>query len=111
MVSSKEKKHIVDPTTALNLVGYQDYTIVSRTLLNKQTGSITVFAFDAGQGLSEHTTPFDAFVFILDGEAEIIVSGKKHQMQMGAVLLLPAHKPHAVHAVKRFKMMLVMIQS
>ncbi|MFH1100557.1 MAG: cupin domain-containing protein [Methanobacteriota archaeon] len=111
MVSSKPKPPLMQPSSVIDLVQYQKNTIVSSTLLNKKTGSITLFAFDEGQGLSEHTAPFDAFVYILDGEAEITVSGKKSRVQNNEFLLLPARKPHALYAVKRFKMMLIMIQS
>ena len=94
-----------------DLVDYQSDAIVSREVLKKKTGSVTVFAFDAGQGLSEHTAPFDALVQVLDGEAEITIAGKRHRVSAGELILMPANRPHALKAVQRFKMMLVMIRS
>ncbi len=93
------------------LVSYQDGSVVSRTVIDKKTGTCTLFAFDAGQGLSEHTAPFDALVQVLDGEAEITISGKPFQLTSGEIIIMPADKPHALKAVKRFKMMLVMIKN
>ena len=92
------------------LVKYQAGTIVSRTLIKKPTGTITLFAFAAGEELSEHTAPFDALVQILDGEAEVTISKKPMRLSAGEMVILPAGKPHAVKAVERFKMMLVMIR-
>jgi quercetin dioxygenase-like cupin family protein len=94
-----------------NTVTYQDGSIVSKEIINKQTGTVTVFAFDQNQGLSEHTAPFDAMVYILDGEAEITISGELHLLKEGEMIIMPGGKPHALKAVKRFKMMLVMIRS
>ncbi len=99
---------------ALNLktlVEYQDGSIVSKEVMKKDTGSVTLFAFDKGQGLSEHTAPFDAMVCILDGTAEVIISGHSHQVNEGEMIIMPADKPHALKANERFKMMLVMIRS
>jgi len=93
-----------------DLVQYQDGTVVSRTLIKKPTGTVTVFAFDQGEGLSEHTAPFDALVFLIEGEAEIAIAGTAHRVAAGDLLLLPAGKPHALRAVTRFKMTLVMIR-
>jgi quercetin dioxygenase-like cupin family protein len=93
-----------------DLVQYQDGTVVSRTLIKKPTGTVTVFAFDQGEGLSEHTAPFDALVFLIEGEAEITIAGAAHHVAAGDLLLLPAGKPHALRAVSRFKMALVMIR-
>ncbi len=95
---------------AAGLVKYQAGTIVSRTLIQKPAGTITLFAFAAGQELSEHTAPFDALVQILDGQAEIVLSGKPMRVAAGQMVILPAGKSHAVKAVERFKMMLVMIR-
>ncbi len=98
---------------AFNLTGhiaYADGSVVSKTLLKKEIGNITLFSFDSGQGLSEHTAPFDAFVYILDGEAEIAIGGKKQTVQAGEMLIMPANVSHALHANKRFKMLLVMIR-
>ena len=94
-----------------DLAVYQEGSVVSRTVIGKATGTVTLFAFDEGQGLSEHTAPFDALVNILDGEAEITISGNPLRAVAGEMVIMPAHKPHALKAVKRFKMMLVMIRS
>lgn len=91
-------------------VEYQVGAVVSRELLHKTTGSVTVFAFDQGQGLSEHTAPFDALVCVLDGEAEIFIGGKLHSVKAGEMIIMPANIPHALKATVRFKMMLVMIR-
>ncbi len=94
-----------------DLVTYQDGAIVSKEIIKKPTGTVTLFAFDRDQGLSEHTAPFDALVCILDGEAEIVISGEPHQLQAGEMIIMPGGKPHALRAVRRFKMMLVMVRS
>ena len=96
---------------AADLVDYQSGAVVSREVLKKKTGSVTLFAFDQGQGLSEHTAPFDALVQVLDGEAEITVAGKRHRVSAGELILMPAGQPHALKADRRFKMMLIMIRS
>lgn len=92
-------------------VSYQDGAVVSREIIKKPTGSVTLFAFDAGEGLSEHTAPFDALVQVLEGEAEIMVSGQLHRVPGGAMILLPGGQPHALKAITRFKMVLTMIRS
>ena len=92
------------------LVDYQSGTVVSRTIIERNTGTVTLFAFDKGQGLSEHTAPFDALVYIIDGEAEITISGRSIRMKAGEVVIMPANEPHALKAVERFKMILVMIK-
>lgn len=92
-------------------VAYAIGSVVSKTLLKKNTGNITLFSFDAGQGLSEHTAPFDAVVHILDGEADITIGGKTSTVAAGEMLIMPANVPHALHAQKRFKMLLIMIRS
>ena len=93
------------------LVDYQESSVVSRTLIDKETGTVTLFAFDADQGLSEHTAPFDALVYVFDGEAEVTISGKPVRLKAGMVTVMPAGEPHALKAVTRFKMMLIMIRS
>ena len=98
-------------TEVTELVTYQAGAIVSREIVKKPTGTVTVLAFDEGQGLSEHTAPFDALAQVLEGEVEITISGKPHLMQGGGLILMPAHQPHALKAVKRFKMILTMIRS
>ena len=97
--------------TTVELVSYQDGAIVSREIVKKPTGNVTVFAFDEGQGLSEHTAPFDALVQVLEGEVEITISGEPHRLQGGGLILMPANQPHALKAIKRFKMILTMIRS
>ncbi len=99
-----------EPVTLAELVGYQDGAIVSRTLAKRSGGTITLFAFDRGQSLSEHTAPFDALVQVLDGHAELVIGGKSVTAFAGQVVLMPAGVPHAVSASGRFKMLLVMIR-
>jgi quercetin dioxygenase-like cupin family protein len=94
-----------------NMIDYQKGAVVSREIMNKKSGTITAFAFDEGEGLSEHTTPLDAVVYILDGEAEITISGKQFRLRQGEMIIMPAHQPHALVALRKFKMMLVMIRS
>jgi quercetin dioxygenase-like cupin family protein len=94
-----------------DLVQHQPGAVVSRTLIKKPTGTVTAFAFDAGEELSEHTAPFDALVLMVDGEAEITISGVAHTVKAAEILMLPAHQPHAVKAVRKFKMILVMIRA
>ena len=97
--------------TARDLVSYQEGAVVSRTLINKSVGTVTVFSFDQGQGLSEHTAPYDAMVEILDGEAEITIAGRAQRVKAGELLIMPANQPHSLHGVKAFKMMLIMIRA
>lgn len=92
------------------LVDYQDGSVVSRTIIERDTGTVTLFAFGAGQGLSEHTTPYDALVYVLDGVAEITIGGEEHAVEAGEMLIMPADIPHALHADEPFKMLLVMIR-
>ncbi len=94
-----------------DLVKYQDGSIVSRTLIDKETGTVTAFAFDKGQGLSEHTAPFDAMVQIIDGEAEIMIEDKKYIVKAGEMIIMPADKPHALDANEKFKMILTLIRT
>jgi quercetin dioxygenase-like cupin family protein len=95
----------------VEMIDYQKGSVVSREILKKDTGTVTLFAFDQGQGLSEHTAPFDALVYLLDGEAEITISGKPFRLTEGDLIIMPASQPHALRAVKKFKMLLVMIRS
>jgi len=95
----------------VNLVEYQPGSIVSRTIMDKPAGTLTLFAFDNGQGLSEHTAPFDAMVYVIDGAAEVIIAGKSHTVKQGEMVIMPANQPHALKAPQRFKMMLVMVKS
>jgi quercetin dioxygenase-like cupin family protein len=96
---------------ATELVNYQDGAVVSREIDKNPAGNVTIFAFEEGQGLSEHTAPFDALVQILEGDAEIMIGGQPHQLQDGEMILMPAGQPHALKALKRFKMILTMIRS
>jgi quercetin dioxygenase-like cupin family protein len=92
-------------------IDYQRGSVVSKTLIDKETGSVTLFAFEKGQGLSEHTAPYDAMVYIVEGKAEVIISGTMNRLSEGEMIMMPAHDPHALNAPERFKMMLVMIKS
>ena len=94
-----------------DLVDYQDDAVVSKTLIERETGTVTLFAFAEGQGLSEHTAPFDAMVYVIDGAVEITISGHTTKVSQGEMLIMPAHEPHALKGVERFKMMLTMIRS
>jgi len=93
------------------LVDYQDGSIVSRTIINKKTGTLTLFAFWQGQALSEHTAHFDALVYIIDGVAEVSISGKPHSVKENEMIIMPANEPHALKAISNFKMLLVMIKA
>ena len=98
------------PIDINNTVTYADDAVVSKTLLDKKTGTLTLFSFDVGQGLSEHTAPYDATVQIIDGEAEITIDGKTQTVQAGELIIMPANIPHSLRAGKRFKMLLIMIR-
>lgn len=93
-----------------NLVEYQAGSVVSREIIQKLAGTITVFAFDKGQGLSEHKAPFDAFVYILDGNAEVTINNKLYMVKKGEMIILPVNEMHALKALDRFKMALIMIR-
>ncbi len=99
------------PARLTDLVDYQDGSVVSREIISRKTGTVTLFAFDEGQGLSEHKAPYDAMVQLLDGEAEITIAGNPLQVREGEMLVMPANKPHALKALRRFKMILTMIRS
>ena len=104
---------IVDLTQVLKLkdvAAYQERSVVSREVIKKPSGTMTIFAFDKDEGLSEHTAPFDAVVYLLEGEAEIRIDGKPHSVKEGEMIIMPANKPHALKAVTRYKMLLVMIK-
>jgi len=95
----------------VDLVAYQEAAVVSKTLIEKKVGTVSLFAFDKGQGLSEHTAPFDAMVCVLDGSAEITIGGVPGMVGTGEMIIMPANKPHSLKAVERFKMMLTMIRA
>jgi quercetin dioxygenase-like cupin family protein len=111
-----EKKSLTDTLSGQagnleNLIAWQQDSVVSKTIIGKKTGTVTLFAFDKGQGLSEHTAPFEAIVYLVDGEAEITVDGKPHIVKKGEIIILPASIPHALSALTPFKMLLTMIKS
>lgn len=106
-----ERRNLSQPARMVELVDYQEDSVVSRTIIDKKAGTVTLFAFDEGQGLSEHTAPYDALICLLEGDAEITISGKTVHAQEGEMVILPARKPHALKATKRFKMLLTMIRS
>jgi quercetin dioxygenase-like cupin family protein len=110
MSGQKGAPELEGAVLASDLVAPQPGAVVSRTLIKKASGTVTVFAFDAGEGLSEHTAPFDALVLGLEGEADISISGTPHHVSVGQILKLPAGEPHAVKAATPFKMLLVMVR-
>ncbi len=107
----KNKKLEVEATLLLELINYQADSVVSRTIIDKKAGTVTIFAFDKDQGLSEHTAPYDAIVQILEGEAKITVSGKPIIVKQNEMIIMPANQPHALFAVTQFKMLLIMIKA
>ncbi len=111
-MSDKKMENIVAQTYNLSsLIDYQEGSVVSRTIIDKKTGTVTLFAFDENQGLSEHTAPFDAMVYVLDGEVEVTISGKPITLKKGEMTIMPANKTHALSAKTKFKMLLTMIKS
>lgn len=104
-------KNLNSPNELEKLIDYQTGSVVSKTIIKKPSGTVTLFAFDKGEGLSEHTTPFDALVYLVDGEAEITIGGKVNLVRKGEMIIMPANKPHALKAKEKFKMMLVMIST
>lgn len=109
---SDSKESLVGRALALpELLAYQSGAVVSRTLVDRKVGTITLFSFDRGEGLSEHTAPYDAFVQVVDGTAEVTIAGSPHRVTAGEFIIMPANVPHSLKAVERFKMMLVMIRA
>jgi quercetin dioxygenase-like cupin family protein len=102
---------VSEAISLLNLISYQQGSIVSRTIVSRETGNVTLFAFDETQGLSEHTAPFDALAQVLEGEVEVAVDRKPLIAKPGDIVLMPAHHPHALKAITKFKMLLTMIRS
>lgn len=98
------------PETLKNLIEYQSDSVVSKEILKTASGTVTLFAFDAGQGLSEHTAPFEVLVNVIDGEAEVTISGTSHTLTEGQMIIMPANQPHALKANQKFKMLLVMLK-
>ncbi len=105
------KQLIAKAASLEGLIDYQEGSVVSRTIIDKKTGTVTLFAFDENQGLSEHTAPFDALVHVLDGEVDVTISGKLVKLKKGEMTIMPANQPHALTAKTRFKMLLTMIKS
>ena len=101
---------VANPLKLKDLLDYQNGSVVSKTLIEKKTGTVTLFAFDKDQGLSEHTAPFDAMVTILDGVSEITIDGKLYNVDAGESIIMPANKPHFLKAKEQFKMLLIMIR-
>ena len=99
------------PLTLNDLIAYQEGSVVSRTLIDKKVGTLTLFAFGTGQGLSEHTAPYDATIQVLDGEAEVIIEGTSYAVKAGQMIIMPANRPHSVRANQQFKMLLIMIRA
>jgi quercetin dioxygenase-like cupin family protein len=110
-VGNTAKSIVAQAAKLSELVDYQDGSIVSKEIIKNEKGTVTLFAFDKGQGLSEHTAPFDALVYNFDGKADVIIEGKPHLLEAGEIIIMPANKPHALKAIERFKMLLVMVRS
>jgi quercetin dioxygenase-like cupin family protein len=108
---NQDTKNQTQPTTLKTMIEFQNDAIVSKTILNKESGTVTLFAFDQGQHLSEHTAPFDAIAYILQGEMEFTISKHPLRLVTGQIVILPANKPHALHANRPTKMLLTMIRS
>jgi len=111
MSETNQNKEHVEILNLESLLDYQEGSVVSRMLVNKKVGSVTLFSFDKDQGLSEHTAPFDALVYVFNGKAEIIISKKSYILQEGQMINMPANEPHALKALERFKMMLIMVKA
>lgn len=112
MENIKNNENLIANVLKLSsLVDYQEGSVVSRTIINQKTGTVTLFAFDKNEGLSEHTAPFDALVYTIEGESEITISGKPFHLKEGEMIIMPANQPHALKASSKFKMLLVMIKS
>ena len=114
-MSQDEKKALktglADPARMTDLIAYQEGSVVSRAIVDKKSGTVTLFAFDTGEGLSEHKAPFDALVYVVEGEAWVTVAGKSFVLKEGEMVVMPANKTHALKATRRFKMLLVMIRT
>jgi quercetin dioxygenase-like cupin family protein len=106
----KIKKLAAQAQRLIDLIDYQEGSVVSRTIMDKKAGTVTLFAFDENEGLSEHTAPFDALVYILKGEAKVTISGKPSKLKEGELIIMPANEPHSLSAVTKFKMLLIMIR-
>ena len=111
MPNAKREALIGQDSNLSDLISYQEGSVVSRTIIDKKAGTVTLFAFDEKQGLSEHTAPYDAMVYVVDGEVVVTISGKPVDLKTGEMTIMPANKPHALTAKTRFKMLLIMIKS
>lgn len=111
MANKKIDSLMAQSSDLAGLISYQDGSVVSRTLIDKDAGTVTLFAFDMGQGLSEHTAPYDALVYVLDGAVDVKIAGKPVILRSGEMTIMPANQPHALAAKSRFKMLLIMIKS
>ena len=109
--NSSGNEILAKPWRLKELTGYQQSAVVSRTLVDRESGTVTIFAFDEGQGLSEHTAPYDAIVIDIEGNVNIKISGESFDLKEGEMIIMPANKPHALKAVTKFKMVLIMIKS
>ena len=109
--TAQPRDFIAESLKLESLVTYQKHSVVSKQILNKKAGTLTLFAFDKGEGLSEHTAPYDASVLILDGKAGITIGGKSHKLKKGEMIIMPAGVPHSLNAIHSFKMLLIMIRS
>jgi len=109
--SANSKTLEAKATNLSSLINYQEGSVVSRTIIDKKDGTVTLFAFDEKQGLREHTAPFDAIVYVVDGEAEVVIAGKPVRVKQGEMTIMPANKPHALSAVTKFKMLLIMVRA
>jgi quercetin dioxygenase-like cupin family protein len=107
----KREKPRAEELRLTNLIGYQEDSVISRTLIDREAGTVTLFAFDQGQGLSEHAAPYEALVQVIEGKVEITISGRSHQLKAGEMIFLPANEPHSLKARSKFKMLLTMIKS
>jgi quercetin dioxygenase-like cupin family protein len=108
----KYDEELVEQVTELiSLIDYQKGSVVSRTIIDKEKGTVTLFAFDEGHGLSEHKSPYEALVYVLDGELEITISGKPYKLKAGEAIIMPADEPHALKAITKLKMLLTMVRS
>jgi len=105
------KPGLTTPTKMADLIAYQEGSVVSRAIVDRKSGTLTLFAFDKEEGLSEHKAPFDALVYVVEGEAQVTLAGKSFALKEGEMLVIPANKPHALRAIRRFKMLLVMIRA
>lgn len=111
MANLKKENLVAQASNLLELIAYQEGSVVSRTIIDKKAGTVTLFAFDEGQGLSEHTAPYDAIVYVLDGVVEVTIAGKPVALKTGEMTIMPANQPHALTAKTKFKMLLTMIKS